>query len=409
MRHRRRGDPVVAVARSEEVEYGKVDFRGMLVQVIENLKGAGIPFPNSGNAFLKPNVVVGARATTGITTDPHLVSALISLLRDNGVHTVYVGESSAGFQNSRNTFRAAGVDEAVIKAGGIFVDIDDSEERVSVALDASDILESLTVPRKALEADCLINFAKLKTHRVGSFTCCVKNWVGFIEQAVRLQHHQTRMPKLVAELHKALPEDLCFGDGIVVGEGDGPDLCRPRFLGALLGSNDPVAIDAIGAEMLGIHRHDLVFPWTAHLDGVGEIERSMIRLIGPLPAEFGISVEKPLEVMYDRFPCHIVQGGVCEGCFAWFIGPALSWQKEGVWEELGKKAGTPTFMLGFNAVDRNFEKHLREGPYFVIGDCTPARFQNDPRTVFIPGCCPGPAIPETILKTCGIDGKEGSG
>jgi uncharacterized protein (DUF362 family) len=406
MRHGRRGDSVVAVARSEEVEYGKIDFRALLIQVIENLKEAGIPFPSSGSAFVKPNVVVSAMATTGITTDPHLVSALISLLKDNGVRSVYVGDSSAGFQNSRDTFRAAGLDEAVIKAGGILVNIDDPGERVALALINSDILESVTVPRKALEADCLINFAKLKTHRVGSFTCCVKNWVGFIEQEVRLLHHQTRMPKLVAELHSALPEDLCFGDGIVVGEGDGPDICRPRFLGALLGSNDPVAIDAVGAAMLGIHLHDLVFQWTAHLDGVGEIERSRIRVIGPLPAEFGISVEKPLEVMYNRFPCHIVQGGVCEGCFAWFMGPALFWQRDGVWDKLQKKVGTPTFMLGFNAVDRNFEKHLGEGPYFVLGDCTPARFQNDPRTVFIPGCCPGPAIPETILRTCGIDAKE---
>lgn len=406
MRRGRRGDSVVAVARTDEVEYGQMDFRAMVIRVIENLKGAGISFPSGGSAFIKPNVVVSAKAVTGITTDPHLVSVLISLLRDNGVRTVYVGDSSAGFQSSRDTFRAAGLDEAVVGAGGTLVNIDDPAERVALPLADSDILESVTVPRKALEADCLINFAKLKTHRVGSFTCCVKNWVGFLEQEVRLRHHQTRMPKLVAELHTALPEDLCFGDGIVVGEGDGPDICRPRFLGALLGSNDPVAIDSIGAEMLGIHRHDLVFPWTAHLDGVGEIERSRIRLIGPLPREFGISVEKPLEVMYNRFPCHIVQGGVCEGCFAWFMGPALFWQRDGVWDELRKKVGMPTFMLGFNAVDRNFEKHLTEGPYFVIGDCTPARFQKDTRTVFIPGCCPGPAIPETVLRTCGIDAKE---
>lgn len=399
----RRGESVVAVARSDTAEYERVDFRRLMTQVIENLKGEGIPFPDSGTVFVKPNVVVGAKASTGITTDPQLMYVLISLLKDNGVRRVYVGDSSAGFQSSRETFRAAGLDQPVVKAGGTLVDIDDPKERVELPLINSDILESVTVPRTALEADCLINFAKLKTHRVGSFTCCVKNWVGFIEQTVRLQHHQTRLPKLVAELHAALPEDLCFGDGIVVGEGDGPDICRPRFLGALLASNDPVAIDAIGAEMLGIHRHDLVFPWTAHLDGVGEIERSKIRLIGPLPSEFAISVEKPLEVMYNRFPCHIVQGGVCEGCFAWFMGPALFWQRDGVWEEVRQKAGTPTFMLGFNAVDRNFEKHLGEGPYFVIGDCTPERFQQDRRVVFIPGCCPGPAIPETILKTCGID------
>ena len=405
-RRERRMESVVAVAKSASARYDKVDFKGLLVQVTTHLKEAGIPFPKSGTVFLKPNVVIGAGACEGITTDPHLISALIELLRENGVRTVFVGDSPASYLKSRDTFRATGMDRAIKEAGGILVDIDDPAERVTVPLKDSDILESLTIPRKALEADCLVNFGKLKTHRVGSFTCCVKNWVGFIDQEVRLQNHQTRLPKLVSELHQVLPEDICFGDGIIVGEGDGPDICKPRFLGVLLASNDPVALDVIGAQMLGIDRHDLIFPWTAHLDGVGEIDRARIKVIGTIPEkEIAIKVEKPLETLYNRFPCHVVLGGVCEGCFAWFIGPALFWLRDGVWDLINKNVGTPTFMLGFNAVDRNFEKHLGEGPYFVIGDCTPVDFQKDPRTVFIPGCCPGPAIPGTILKTCWVTPK----
>jgi uncharacterized protein (DUF362 family) len=397
---------VVAVAKSPDTEYDKVDFRGLLVQAIEHLKRTGIVLPHSGTVFIKPNMVVGASACEGITTDPHFISALIKLLRENGVRSVFVGDSSASYLKSQETFHVTGMDRAVKEAGGIQVDIDEPGERVTVPLAESDILESLTVPRKALEADCLINFAKLKTHRFGAFTCCVKNWVGFIDQKVRLQNHQTRLPKLVSELHKVLPEDLCFGDGVIVGEGDGPDLCKPRFLGVLLASNDPVALDAIGAQMLGIDQHDLIFQWNAHLEGVGEIDRSRIKIIGTLPEKIAIRVEKPLETIYNRFPCHVVLGGLCEGCFAWFIGPALSWLRDGVWDLINKNVGKPTIMLGFNAVDRNFEKHLAEGPYFVIGDCTPVDFQKDPRTIFIPGCCPGPAIPGTILKTCKITPNE---
>ena len=400
-------ESVVVIEKSPVAEYEKVDFKQLLIQAIDHLTGAGVPFPHNGSVFLKPNIVIGASARESITTDPHFVSELIRLLLESGVREVFVGDSSAGFAKSSDTFQSSGMAQAVVDSGGTLVDIDDPNERVSITMPDSDILESVTVPRKALEADYLINFAKVKTHRVGSFTCCVKNWVGFLEQSVRLQHHQTRMPRLVAELHRALPEDLCFGDAVIVGEGDGPDLSKPRFLGALLASNDPVALDSIGSLLLGIHRHDLVFPWTAHLAGVGEIDRNRIHLIGPRPEEMGIVVEKPLEVLYDRFPCNIVLGGLCEGCFAWFIGPALFWQRDGIWEKINQNVGKPTFMLGFNAVDRNFEKHIEEGPYFVIGDCTPSKFQQDSRTVFIPGCCPGPAIPEMILKTCKVSEEEG--
>lgn len=406
-RRERRMKSVVGIAKSASASYDRVDFKDLIAQATAHLKGAGILLPHNGTVFIKPNVVIGASTCEGITTDPHFISALIELLLENGVRTVYVGDSSASYLKSRDTFHTTGMDDAVKKVGGILVDIDDPAERVTVPLKESDILESLTISRKALEADCLINFGKLKTHRIGSFTCCVKNWVGFIDQEVRLQNHQTRLPKLVSELHQVLPEDICFGDGIIVGEGDGPDICKPRFLGVLLASNDPVALDVIGAQLLGIDWNDLIFPWVAHLDGVGEIDRARIKVISPLPEkEIAIKVKKPLGTLYNRFPCHVVLGGVCEGCFAWFMGNALLWIKDGVWDLINKNVGTPTVMLGFNAVDRNLEKHLSEGPYFVIGDCTPVDFQKDPRIVFIPGCCPGPAIPGTILKTCRVQAKD---
>lgn len=397
-----RKESVVAVVRAKTAEYDKVDFRKMLEQAIAELKSTGNDFPQRGTVFLKPNIVSQDSATQSITTDPHFVAALIRLLLENGVTKVYVGDSSASYADSATNFKSTGMDEAVLKAGGEFVNIDDPVERVWIDLPESDILESISVPRKAYEADYIINFGKLKTHRIGAFTCCVKNYVGFIDQKTRLQNHQTRLPKLVAELHRAMPETLCFGDGIIIGEGDGPDLSNPRFLGVLMASNDPVALDVIGAQLLGINVNELVFPFTAFLDGVGEIDTHNIKLLGTRPEEIAITIEKPNEVLYNRFPCNIVLGGLCEGCFAWFMGPALFWQRDGIWKKITQNVGKPTFMMGFNAVDRNFEKHLEEGPYFVIGDCTPPSFQQDSRTIFIPGCCPGPDIPQTVLKACKV-------
>ncbi len=404
---RRAPEALVSIVTSKTAEYGKTDFRDMVRRSLENLEDAGIPVPAAGTVFIKPNLVIGAAAVEGITTEPRFVSGLIELLRDRGVARVYVGESPASYLSARESFRQSGMEEAVLEAGGEIVDIDEARERTSIELPGSDIVRSLTVPRKALEADCLINFAKLKTHRIGSLTCCVKNWVGFLSQSLRLQHHQSRLPKLVAELHRAIPEHLCFADALVVGEGDGPDLCRPRFLGALLASNDPVALESVGADLLRVHRGDLTFAWTAHRGGVGEIDRNRIRLIGSSVESLSVAIEKPVEALYGRFPCTIVLGGLCEGCFAWFTGPALFWERDGTWERINRNAGRPTFMLGFNAVDLRFEEHLQEGPYFVVGDCPPAGFREDPRTVHIPGCCPGPAIPETVLQTCRVAAAEG--
>ena len=392
--------PVVSVVKSTTCVYDDIDFQDMVQRSLENLEAHGVSIPSSGTVFIKPNLVIGATAKESITTEPRFIAALIRLLKARGVQQITVGESSASYIKSKDAFAASGMAKAVREAGGEVIDIDDPAERTDIPLPGSDILPALSVPAKAVNADCLINFAKLKTHRVGTMTCCVKNWVGFIPQDVRLQYHQTRLPKLVAELHRALPEQLCFGDAIIVGEGDGPDLSKPRFLGALLAGNDPVAVDSICSELLNVSRNELVFVWTAHLEGVGEIERNKIQVIGPDIRSMSIQIEAPVEVLYNRFPANIVLGGMCEGCFAWFMGPALFWERDGIWEQISEQAGRPTCMIGFNADDINFDIHLKEGPYFVIGDCAPAKYREHPETVYIEGCCPGPKIPDEILKVC---------
>jgi uncharacterized protein (DUF362 family) len=398
-----RKKPIVSIATAGTAVYDDIDFDDLVHRCVADLENSGINVPSSGIVFIKPNVVAGFPARSSITTEPGLITSMINLLKHRGVEKIYVGDSSASYLQSRDTFQQTGLMEAIVGAGAEFVDINAPSETVHLPLPDSDLIAGLSVARKALEADCLINFAKLKTHRIASsLTGAVKNYVGFIPQDVRLAYHQTRLPKLVAELHKAMPAQLHFSDALIVGEGDGPDLSKPRYLGVLLGSNDPVALDSIAAELVGVHRSDLIFPWTAYYEGIGEIEPYAITVIGPDIQNIAIRIEKPVAVLYNRFPCNIVIGAMCDGCFAWFQGPALFWERDGVWEQINANCGRPTFMIGFNAEDLKFEKHLAEGPYFVVGDCAPEKFRNDPRTIHIPGCCPGPAIPETVLKHCKI-------
>jgi uncharacterized protein (DUF362 family) len=399
---------VVSIVQSKTPVYDDVDFEDMIRRSLENLEAEGILIPSSGSVFIKPNLVVPSPARESLTTEPRFVSGLVTALKERGVETVYVGDSSAGYTTVEKSFDSTGMANAVLTSGGEIVDINAASERVEIDLPDSYIIEHLTVPRKALEADFLINFGKLKTHRVGnSMTGAVKNYVGFIAQDTRLQYHQTRLPKLVSELHLAMPASLSFVDAVIVGEGNGPDISTPRFLGVLLSGNDPVALDSIAAELIGIDRGDLLFPWTAYYDGVGEIERNRIQVIGPDVRNIAIKVEKPVPVRYNRFPCNVVLGGICEGCFAWFTAIGLFWERDGVWQKIHASSGKPTFMLGFNADDVKFEEHLEAGPYFVVGDCPPERYRNDPRTVHIAGCCPGPAIAEVTLKHCHV-GQDGN-
>ncbi|NPV42299.1 MAG: hypothetical protein HPY72_13290 [Anaerolineae bacterium] len=146
----------------------------------------------------------------------------------------------------------------------------------------------------------------------------------------------------------------------------------------------------------------MIFPWTAYNFGIGQIDPEKIEVLGANPQNLAINARRPNLVLSNRFPCRMILGGQCEGCFAWLMGPFLFWERDGIWPKIIEKTGTPTIMNGFNAKDINFEKHLDEGIYFVVGDCAPEIYRKDPRVVFIPGCYPGPAMPEMILKNCKV-------
>ena len=72
------------------------------------------------------------------------------------------------------------------------------------------------------------------------------------------------------------------------------------------------------------------------------------------------------------------------GTLGHFRGFADFWHKGHVCQAITLLRGQPTFMIG-RAVDPDFERHLRQGPYFVLDDVAYAAYKEDPRVVFIPG------------------------
>jgi hypothetical protein len=58
--------------------------------------------------------------------------------------------------------------------------------------------------------------------------------------------------------------------------------------------------------------------------------------------------------------------------------------RDGTWVRTMAVRGVPTFLIG-DADDPDFERHVSQGPYFVIDDVAPARYRLDPRVHVIPG------------------------
>ena len=105
--------------------------------------------------------------------------------------------------------------------------------------------------------DKVITVGKLKTHGLTTMTGCVKNLYGTIPGTTKVEYHARYQDvKLFSDMLLDICECVkpCFAilDAVVGMEGEGPSGGRPRSIGALVGGGNPYAVDAVGAQLIGL-------------------------------------------------------------------------------------------------------------------------------------------------------------
>ena len=134
--------------------------------------------------------------------------------------------------------------------------------------------------RTYMEADVFITLPKIKTHATTVFTGALKNQWGCVPQFNRILLHKN-LDQLLAQINKLRPVTLAIMDGIIAMEGRGPINGHPVHIGALLGSHDPVAVDATSMRLVGLDPMTSQHLIRASRIGVGVIRKSDIEVIGP--------------------------------------------------------------------------------------------------------------------------------
>src|SRR5207302_7479462 len=121
---------------------------------------------------------------------------------------------------------------------------------------------------------------KLKTHFLDPVTGAIKLWVGAARQDTMHRLHRDRIEETVADLLTITRPDLAVMDAIIAGEGNGPVAVRGRFVGCILASDDPVALDVIAGDLAGFDGAAMLFPRAAAQRGIGIAERERIEVVG---------------------------------------------------------------------------------------------------------------------------------
>jgi uncharacterized Fe-S center protein len=118
------------------------------------------------------------------------------------------------------------------------------------------------IARGVLDSNGVISIAKLKTHGLTRLTGAIKNQFGCIPGILKGEFH-VKLPqvddfaRMLVDLNLLLRPRLYIMDGIMAMEGNGPRSGKPRKMGVLLFSTDPVALDATVCRLVNLRPEEV--------------------------------------------------------------------------------------------------------------------------------------------------------
>jgi uncharacterized protein (DUF362 family) len=117
-------------------------------------------------------------------------------------------------------------------------------------------LKRLYFPRTVLEADYIVSLPKLKTHHWAGVTLSLKNMFGIVPGCCygwpKNVLHWAGITGSILDINSTVRPDFAIVDGIIGMEGNGPIQGTPKASGVLILGNDPVAVDATCARVMGL-------------------------------------------------------------------------------------------------------------------------------------------------------------
>lgn len=236
---------------------------------------------------LKPNLVIRAKPEDAIGTHPAFTAAVGKCVKRAGAK-VLIAESPGGPYTPglmKSHFKACGYTEMAEENGfSLYTECKSRE----ISLPEGSVCRQLSVAEPFLDAEYLIDLAKLKTHTMVGFSGAVKNMFGTVPGLQKPELHcrfpgKEEFSQMLVDLCAYLKPDLAFLDGIWAMEGDGPTGGSRRELGAVVASENPFAADVCAAYLAGIAPDSILMLSYGHERGLGPISPEETELLGDDP------------------------------------------------------------------------------------------------------------------------------
>ncbi|MFC2020019.1 DUF362 domain-containing protein, partial [Chloroflexota bacterium] len=257
---------------------------------------------------LKPNVLIGTNPAKCVCTHPSVFGAVGKILLEAKAN-VYYGDSSV-FGKCEANVKKARLKPVADKLGIRLADFDKGK---SVTHREALLIKRFVIANGVLESDGLVSLPKLKTHGLTRFTGAIKNQFGCVPGLLKNQHH-VKIPDpydfatMLVDLNTLIKPRLYIMDGIMAMEGNGPHSGKPKKLGVLLLSSDPVALDAIACKIIDLNPAFVPTSEPGERAGLGTYHYENIEVVGDdidtfVAKDFDVIRKPPVSATSGRRVC----------------------------------------------------------------------------------------------------------
>jgi uncharacterized protein (DUF362 family) len=264
-------------ARAGKLAIARGPDRAANAQAAVNALGGLQLFIKPGDrVLLKVNAAFAAPPILGATTHPDLVSAMARMCFAAGAARVLVTDNP--INDPASCFELSGIGPAARAAGARTVLPGEALfERYSVP-GAGLITDWPVLTAPLRQVDKLIGLCPVKDHHRSGASMTLKNWYGLLGGRRNIFHQQIHT--IISELALLVKPTLVVLDGTRSMIRNGPtggsiDDLKPTH--TLIAGTDPVAVDAMGATLLGMRSEDLPYLALAEKAGAGQVDYQALR------------------------------------------------------------------------------------------------------------------------------------
>jgi len=226
--------------------------------------------------FLKPNLTWPIYLP-GVVTSPNLLKSLLPILKDRA-RNVIVGESNLPNFEAEQAFNNLGIDKICRENGAELVNLS-KQESAFYKTSVQNKEVKVELPRFLLrDTDVSFSAPVMHTHVVTKVSLSLKNQFGLIPNPKRGQLYHTKLDHVIVAINKLIRTKIALIDALFALNGRGPIFGDPVRMNMTILSNNPVAADTIGCNIMQIPVNKVGHIVLAHKERLGVTDIDKIKM-----------------------------------------------------------------------------------------------------------------------------------